>query len=242
MSISNEDGRDRQGKPKVGYRNPPMDYCFPPGTSGNPNGRPKGSKNKPVRIDGQRAGDMIIEEAFRTVKVRDNGAIVEMPLYRASIRKMAIQAASGNTRAARYLLYAVSDVLRRRDNADESYRDFMAKYMVETRAVIAERMAKNLPIDDIIPHPDDIMWDGETGLPYIVDPATLPSLDENRNMLVAANTLLSHLKKELTKAKSSEDLTALREQLAKLLEYRRTVELAIKRQEYQANRDDPKSR
>src|SRR6266542_266784 len=48
----------------VGYRRPPAGTRFRKGQSGNPAGKPKGSKNKP-RPYAERLGSLMLEEAYR---------------------------------------------------------------------------------------------------------------------------------------------------------------------------------
>lgn len=226
-----------ENKTKTGYRKPPMEHCFQPGTSGNRKGRPKGSKNKPLRIDDQRVDDMILQEVFRPVKVRENGRLIEMPILRAAVRTMAIQAAAGNVRSARTLLHAVIDVMGRRKKLHDEYRETAIKYINETKAEIRELRTKKLSIDHISPHPDDFLWDEEMGLPYLPDPATEPSVEDNRNTLASADMLIGSLERTLADASSAEEVAGLRSQLSKLMDYRELLAHKIKRQEARQKRD-----
>jgi hypothetical protein len=233
MSANGNSNGNRKSNRQPGYCRPPREHCYPPGTSGNPRGRPKGSKNKLVRLDDGRIDDMILDEVFRAVKVRENGRMVEMPILRAAVRTMAIQAASGNVRSARTLLHAVIDVMGRRKKLNDEYRATMVEYINETNAEIAERKAKNLPTDHISPHPDDVLWDEEMALPYFPDPATQPSLEENRAMLCAADTLIERTEKLIAEASSDTELAELRRAVARAVEYRKGLVKTIKRQESQ---------
>lgn len=58
----------------VGYRRPPKATRFTAGNSGNPNGRPKGSKN---------LSTLFAEELARTITLTENGKRKKMPKLRA---------------------------------------------------------------------------------------------------------------------------------------------------------------
>lgn len=225
-----EDGKPAHAE-KIGYGKPPRAHCFKPGQSGNPKGRPKGAKNKPARVGEWRYDEIIFEEAFRTVKVRDNGRLVEMPVLRASIRTMGLQAASGNVRAARTLHTVVDGARRRLKALNDQYRETAASYIAEAEAEIRERVAKKLPIDHISPHPDDFRWDGETALPYVVDPTDGPSLEENRATLAHVDDRIGESERALGEAEDEHTRAQYREILALLRKIRENLSRTIARQE-----------
>lgn len=86
---------------EVGYANPPEATRFKPGQSGNPKGRPKGSKNRRPAFHEQRMQEIILEEAYRTITVRDGDRNVTVPMAQAIIRSLAVNAAKGQHRAQR---------------------------------------------------------------------------------------------------------------------------------------------
>ena len=52
---------------EVGYGKPPSHTRFKPGESGNPRGRPRGSRNAQPSFSEERIKTLIIEEAYRTI-------------------------------------------------------------------------------------------------------------------------------------------------------------------------------
>jgi hypothetical protein len=66
---------------RVGYANPPKHTRFTKGRSGNPRGRPAGTKN---------LATMMIEELTRTVSIVENGKRTKIPKIRAAVRKRSI--------------------------------------------------------------------------------------------------------------------------------------------------------
>lgn len=79
----------------VGYGPPPAWTRFWPGQSGNPKGRPKGTRN---------AASMARDALERKVDVRENGAQRKMTVREVSYRRLADKAVSGDVKALNYLL------------------------------------------------------------------------------------------------------------------------------------------
>ena len=212
---------------KVGYRKPPRKHCFRPGQSGNPRGRPKGSKNKPLTVSDERLNDIILEEAFRKVKVSQGARRITMTMMQAAVRTMATQAASGNTRAGRNFLYAVDSVQRRRKAINDEYRDAIANYVREAQQEINRREAKGLPTDGIHPHPDNLRWDHDTAMPYFAD-EPLPTAEEYRQQLEILDGAVAETEERLKKKLSSEEIKMYRGGLAKLRRHKVFLEGKLK--------------
>ncbi len=83
----------------VGHGKPPETTRFKPEQSGNPKGRPKGKKGRPDVPQHDRLKSIILEEAYRTIKVNDGTVQVSVPIAQAVMRSLAVTAAKGNTRA-----------------------------------------------------------------------------------------------------------------------------------------------
>jgi hypothetical protein len=80
----------------VGYRKPPQHTQFAKGQSGNPRGRPKGSQN---------VAAVLKRAARQRVKVTSNGVSRLVTKLEAAVTQLLNQAASGDPRAIRELLY-----------------------------------------------------------------------------------------------------------------------------------------
>jgi len=79
----------------VGYGKPPKDTQFKPGSSGNPAGRPKGTKN--LRTD-------LSEELAEKIKVNEGGQQLVISKQRAMLKSLMAKAIKGDTSAARALI------------------------------------------------------------------------------------------------------------------------------------------
>jgi hypothetical protein len=95
LTIVGADGHNRGVPCRVGYKNPPLEYCFKPGQSGNPKGRPPGSLNLKSQV----------ERALRKkVKVRVGKEIRDLPALEAILRTHTKKAIKGDTRSAGIIL------------------------------------------------------------------------------------------------------------------------------------------
>jgi len=89
------DSRVEPGEYKVGYGKPPKDTQFPKGQSGNPKGRPKGSKNLVT---------LIHEMLDQLIPVREDGRSRKVPARAAIAKRMVNGGLAGNQRAIDQLL------------------------------------------------------------------------------------------------------------------------------------------
>ena len=89
-------------KYEVGYRKPPEHSQFKPGQSGNPEGRPKGTKNLKTDLE---------EELHERILVREGGTERRISKQRALLKSLTAKAIKGDTRAANVLLNMILKVL-----------------------------------------------------------------------------------------------------------------------------------
>lgn len=80
---------------KVGYGRPPEAHRFKPGQSGNPKGRPKGTRS---------LEEIVLREASRLVGIQIGGTVRHMPRAEVVIRKLFNLSMEGNPVAIRLLL------------------------------------------------------------------------------------------------------------------------------------------
>src|SRR5215813_13677739 len=96
--------REKRREYEVGYGKPPHHTRFKKGQSGNPRGRPSGSKN---------LSTLLSEALNEPVIVTENGRRRKISKRHAIIKQLVNQSAKGDWRAAKFLLDIVQDIERR---------------------------------------------------------------------------------------------------------------------------------
>lgn len=94
MAVSDQ----RSSKPSdyvVGYRRPPKETRFTAGSSGNPKGRPKGTKN---------FSTLFAEELAQTVTLTENGRRKKIAKRQALVKQLVNKALSNDTKSAALVL------------------------------------------------------------------------------------------------------------------------------------------
>jgi hypothetical protein len=153
------------------YRNPPIEHRFRKGVSGNPRGRPRktralvGTKigGKPSVGFEDRVKSLAIEEAYRIIKIREGDRVEKVPVIQAIIRKVAVAAANGNTRAQQTYLNLVIGAEADRRVATMEVLEYAVVYKDHWGRVLAERARSGATGPEPVPHPDDVIIDSETG-------------------------------------------------------------------------------
>ena len=89
---------DNDGSYEIGYSKPPRASRFAPGKSGNPKGRPKGSKN---------LATVVLRESRQRVRVNGPQGSRTVTKLEAAVMQIGNKAAQGELRAARELFNLV---------------------------------------------------------------------------------------------------------------------------------------
>lgn len=172
---SDKDKRALVARPgyDVGYGKPPKDTRFKQGQSGNPKGRPKGSKNKRPGMHEERMKDLILDEAYRDITIREGHRSVTIPMAQAVMRSLAVNAAKGQHLAQRLFSELLASVESSRKILHDQWLDTAIKYKVEWEQELRRR--EELGITDLpepLPHPDHVKIDMIEGTAIVMGPAT----------------------------------------------------------------------
>jgi len=158
----------------IGYGKPPEATRFKPGRSGNPGGRPKGSKNKTKlpALNDERLKEIILEEAYRTVTINDTGGQITIPMAQAVVRSLAVAAAKGNQRSQYLFTELLSSTERDNKLLHNEYLETAIQYKVDWGKELEYRERTGATGPEPIPHPDHIKIDFQTGHISIKGPMT----------------------------------------------------------------------
>lgn len=185
---------------EVGYAKPPKETRFKPGKSGNPRGRPKGARNHKPALNEERMKDIILEEAYRTIKVRDGEKQVSIPIAQAVVRSLAVNAAKGQHRAQRLFSELLAATETSNKQLYDQWLDTAITYKVEWERELERRKQFGTTGPEPLPHPDHVKVDLSTGQVRIVGPATKEEKAEHdrfKQMKEAFLEELSKLRQEL---------------------------------------------
>ena len=158
----------------VGYGKPPEENRFQKGQSGNPRGRPKGSRNrsKLPALNEERMKSILLEEAYRTIRLNEGNGHVSIPMAQAVIRSLAVNAAKGNQRAQRLFTELLFTTERENKRVHDEFLDAAISYKVSWEREFDRRQRHGTTGPEPLPHPDHVIVDIRTGEVAIKGPAT----------------------------------------------------------------------
>src|SRR5262245_24287951 len=159
---------------EIGYRKPPAHTRYKPGQSGNPAGRPRGARKQQVSPSphAEHLKTLILEEAYRTIRINDAHGEISIPMAQAVIRSVAVNAAKGSPRAQRLFTDLLAATERDKRRLQEEWLQTAIKYKIDWELELLRRKQLGIKAPDPIPHPDHIRIDFATGTVRITGPMT----------------------------------------------------------------------
>ena len=133
---------NKQRDYEVGYGKPPRHTRFKPGQSGNPRGRPSGSKN---------LSTLLSDALYESVVIADNGGRRRVSKREAIVTQLVNRSATADWRAVKILLEILRDLEGQTDPASSETSAFTAadeKVIEQLRARFSKAKA-----DDREPDP-----------------------------------------------------------------------------------------
>lgn len=150
-----DDGKDY----RVGYGRPPLHSQFKKGKSGNPSGSRKRAPKESAHEDLSSFRQILLSEATRPIRVKENGEVTEMSQMQAVIRSLAASALKGGPMAQRTLAGLFMDVTDQHSEELQADFDAWKHYASTWREAERKLAARGLPRPDLLPHPDDLVFD-----------------------------------------------------------------------------------
>lgn len=144
---------------EVGYGKPPTSTQFQKGKSGNPKGRPRGSKNNQLGIQEESLKSIIMAEAYRPVTVREGEKTFPIPTVQAVFRSISVKAIKGNHRSQWLFQKVVGVIEATESQINEKYFENAVEYNAQAEDELARRKYLGITGPDITPHPDHIKFD-----------------------------------------------------------------------------------
>ena len=208
----------RDGEYEVGYGKPPKETRFRKGRSGNPKGRPKGSKTSSPDVIQNRFMEIIQTEAYREIPLREGGRESSVPLATAIMKSIAVKAARGNMRAAELFteLLGKTEQVKMRERL--AFVEEAIEYKMEAEKEIERCRKVGLPEPDLCPHPDQIHINVATGEVHFTGPLTKEDRkahEDLRKRKAECEAELDRLRLELKRARKPEDEDSIREDIAR---------------------------
>jgi hypothetical protein len=159
---------------EVGYAKPPVETRFRPGSSGNRRGRPRGSGNRSLTptLGEERLKAIVLEEAYRKVRITEGSRPLSIPMAQAVVRSLAVSAAKGNQRAQRLFTELLASVEREDKKLRDEWLKTAIEYKIDWEHELERRKHLGIDAPAPLPHPDDIIIDTRTGGVRVMGPMT----------------------------------------------------------------------
>ena len=157
---------------EVGFGKPPQRTRFAKGQSGNRDGRPKGARSKIPALNEERLKAIVLEEAYRDIKVNDGDRQVTLSMAQAIIRSLALAAVKGEARAQAMFTRLLGAVEQQNKALHDEWLQTAINYKADWEKILRHRKELGVTLPDPVPHPDDVIIDRIAGTAHIAGAMT----------------------------------------------------------------------
>ncbi len=164
-----DDDTDKS-KHEVGFGKPPKHTQFQKGQSGNPKGRPKGSKNKPQAFPVNELNEFIFKECMEEITIQTGGNKKKVKKIEAVIKSAIKNAMTGDHRSQRLVMESFRSAEKDILDFSKEKLEIAIQYKSGAQREIDHTRKLGLPEPDILPHPEHILIDPRTGEVEIIGP------------------------------------------------------------------------
>ncbi len=155
---------------EIGYARPPAARRFRKGQSGNPSGKRKERGIELPAMNEEAMKKILIEEAYRTIKINDGDRQVSVPMVRAILRSLAVSAVKGQLHAQALFVRLLSAVEQQNKALSDEWLNGAITYKAEWEKELLRRQRMGLKLPEPVPHPDDVIIDRIAGTMRIAGP------------------------------------------------------------------------
>jgi len=184
-----------------------------------------GARHKLPALNEERLKAIILEEAYREIKVNEGHRQVSVPMAQAIVRSLAHNAVKGNTRAQRLFSEMLASTETSHKRLHDEWLKTAIEYKVDWDRELARRRAHGIEAPDPIPHPDDIIIDMRQGTVSINGPMTREEKQDRDDLLAKKQEFeeqLAQLETELNDPNMQECKSVIQDDIART---RRILEL-----------------
>lgn len=173
MTQDEKPGRPCDAKPagyKIGRGRAPVARRFSKGRSGNPSGKRKERGIELPAMNEEAMKKILIEEAYRMIKVNDGDRQVSVPMVRAILRSLAVSAAKGQLHAQALFVRLLGTVEQQNKALSDEWLNGAINYKAEWEKELLRRQQMGWNLPEPVPHPDDVIIDRIAGTVRIAGP------------------------------------------------------------------------